>query len=122
VKKLLESSAIAAIVMLYIFALSVENHSGVPGDFNNPDQSTSGYFTSQSAHLFSHTNQSVETIYNFARTPFPDTRKFYKIYAVIVLVNDNILEQKFVQFTFAERNFPIPFTKPDIVYPFQYFL
>ena len=122
-KKLLNTSALAAFILLYIFAVSVENFTVInPVFLSNPDENTSGYFTDQSAHLFSHTNQSVEIIYNFVQNNFPDTRKLSRIYPAIIQVKANILEQKFVQFTFSERSFPLTFSKPDISYPFHYFL
>lgn len=122
-KKLAKISTLSVFVLLYVFAASVENLTVVnPSYLSNPSENTAGYFTDQSAHLFSHTNQSIETIYNFAGTNFPDKRKFSKVYPAIIVIKENILEQKFAQFTFAERSSPLIFSKPDISYPFHYFL
>ena len=121
--KLVKTFGLIGFVLLYIFAVSADNFAAINPTFLNTSTNTdSGYFKEQTTHLFSHTNQSVGSIYNFTETTSSTPKKLSNSQLVAVQVSDNILESKFVQYSESDRNFPLKFTKEDIIYPFHYFL
>ena len=120
--KLVRTSAIIGFILLYIFAINIDTEISANAPFHStPQESTSGYFKDQPSHLFSHTNQSFENIFNFTSTNFSESKKLSKIFPAVVRVTENILESKYVQYSIADISSPLKFTKKDIIYPFHSF-
>lgn len=86
------------------------------------DSQSPGYFTDQSATLYSHTNPNVNVVYDFTSMSFPKLKDPSQSFEAIVSVSDQIANRKFLQYSLFNTNFPVAFSKPDIVFPFHHFL
>src|SRR5690554_2841295 len=109
--------------MLYSFAVFTENEAAINASFfAKSDADSYGYFTDQSSALYSHTNPNVNVVYDFTSTSFPEVKDPSQSFKAIVWVSDRISNTKFHQYSLCNTNFPVAFSKPDIVFPFHYFL
>lgn len=109
--------------MLYSFAVFTENEAAINASFfAKSDADAYGYFTDQSSALYSHTNPDVKVVYDFTSTSFPKLKDPSQSFKAIVAVSEHLTNMKFLQYSVLNTNFPIVFSKPDIVFPFHYFL
>src|SRR5690554_6141413 len=109
--------------MLYSIAVFTENEAAINASyFSDADTHSAGYLTDQSSALYSHTNPNVNVVYDLSNTSFPETKDYSKSFKTIIAISDQIENRKFRQYSFFTICFPIPFSRPDIVFPFHYFL
>ncbi len=122
-KKVVKSASLIAVVFLYFFAMSIDSFTII--DFASPtnsDKNTTGYITDQNSGFLYHPNQNVQVIFNFAESASRNLKNLNELYLAASHGTANLLECQFSQYSNADSSFPISFSKPDIVYPFHYFL
>ena len=122
-KNALKIFGVLCITALYSMAVFTENEADINASFFlDSDAYSSGYFTDQSATLYSHTNPNVNVVYDFTSSSFPKVKDPLQSFKAMVSVSGHIANTKFLQYSLFNTNYPVAFSKPDIVFPFHYFL
>lgn len=121
VKKVLKIFGVFCIAFLYTVAVFTENVSAYDATYFSFSQNeNSGFITTPSSALHSHTQ--VNIIYDFTAISFPKIKDVSEKFIVSEKNRASKLFYSFEQYSNYNAFFPLPFSKPDIVFPFHEFL
>lgn len=120
-KKRLKIFGVVCIAFLYAIAVFTENASDYDASyFSISENQNTAFITTPSSTLFSHTQ--VNLVYDFTAVSFPKIKDASEQF----LASEKSLAHRIFlsleQYSIFKTHFPLPFSKPDIVFPFHEFL
>lgn len=114
-------SILLLLVYLPSFSLTAKDQN-IKNSLNDIKSDLKTSFTSASSSLFYSGTKAESTTINFYSLKDPVFKRIFLSVSQVNSDTEQILNTCLAHYTFLHRNIPVEFTKPDISFPFHYFL